>query len=92
MPPAMPTSGASDELFDPGRVPRFDIEITPAAVAELEAAIARRDYKHFVRARFRYGNEVLEDIGLRIKGESSRTRFDEKPALKLKFDEFVERA
>ena len=90
MPPPMPTSGASDELFDPGRVPRFDIEITPAAVAELEAAIARRDYKRFVRARFRYGTEVLEDIGLRIKGESSRTRFDEKPALKLKFDEFVQ--
>lgn len=88
--PPMPTSGASDELFDPGRVPRFDIEITPAAVAELESAIARRDYKRFVRARFRYGTEVLEDIGLRIKGESSRTRFDEKPALKLKFDEFVQ--
>jgi CotH kinase protein len=89
MPPAMPTSDASDELFDPGRVPRFDIEITPAAVAELEAAIARGDHKHFVRARFRHGTEVLEDVGLRIKGESSRTRFDEKPALKLKFDEFV---
>ena len=90
MPPPMPASGASDELFDPGRVPRFDIEITPAAVAELEAANARRDYKHYVRARFRYGTEVLEDIGLRIKGETSRTRFDEKPALKLKFDEFVQ--
>jgi hypothetical protein len=90
MPPVMPASGASDELFDPGRVPRFDIEISPAAVAELEAANARRDYKHYVRARFRYGTEVLEDIGLRIKGETSRTRFDQKPALKLKFDEFVQ--
>ena len=88
-PPAMPAGDPSDELFDPARVPRFDIEITPAAVAELEAAGARRDYKRFVRARLRYGAEVLDDIGLRIKGESSRTRFDQKPALKLKFDEFV---
>jgi hypothetical protein len=87
--PTPPAASASDELFDPARVPRFDLELTPAAIAELQAAEARGDHKLYVRARFRYGSEVLDDVGLRIKGETSRTAFDEKPALKLKFDEFV---
>jgi spore coat protein CotH len=79
----------SDELFDPARLPRFDLEVSPAAIAEIDAAERAGDTKHYVRARFRYGAEALPDVGLRIKGETTRTAFHEKPALKIKFDEFV---
>jgi hypothetical protein len=87
-PPAV-VPGASDELFAADRLPRFDLEITPEAIAELIAAEAGDDPRHYVRARFRYGGEVLENVGLRIKGEGTRAPFTEKPALKIKFDKFV---
>ncbi len=88
-PTPSPAAGASDEIFDPGRVPRFDIEIEQAAIDELLAAELAEDHNHYVRARFRYGGETLNDVGLRIKGETTRQPFDQKPPFKIKFDEFV---
>jgi spore coat protein CotH len=34
-------------------------------------------------------NEIVTNVGLRIKGEGSFTPFGQKPALKVKFDQFV---
>jgi hypothetical protein len=88
--PAEPPAPAEgDELFAPDRLPRFDLEVSPEAIAELNAAEEAGDRKHYVRARFRYGDQSLEDVGIRLKGEASRTAFDQKPALKIKFDTFV---
>jgi hypothetical protein len=84
-----PAADPSDVIFDPARVPRFDIEIEPAAIAELAANETAGNLKKYVRARLRYEKEGPLEVGLRIKGESNRTTFDQKPALKIKFDELV---
>jgi hypothetical protein len=90
-PPDAPPPAAADneEIFDPARLPRFDIEIDQAQIAQLMAYEAAEDHNSYVRARFRYGTEVLNDVGLRIKGETTRQPFDQKPPFKIKFDEFV---
>jgi spore coat protein CotH len=82
-PPVAPD--ASAEIYDPERVPRFDIELPPDSVAALTA-----DPDTYVRATFRYENETITDIGVRIKGEGSLRPLTAKAALKLKFDEFVD--
>ncbi|HEY8944749.1 MAG TPA: CotH kinase family protein, partial [Polyangiaceae bacterium] len=76
---------ASAEIYDPERVPRFDIELPPDSVAALT-----EDPDTYVRATFRYENETIADIGVRIKGEASLRPLTAKAALKLKFDEFVD--
>ena len=73
MPP--PPPGDSDELFDASRIPRFDVEVSAAAIAEINAAELAGDTKRYARARFRYGSETLEDVGIRINGEATRTAF-----------------
>jgi spore coat protein CotH len=81
----------SAELFDEERLPRFDIELPPESVAALDALTSNIDPKgnDYVHATLRYGDEVVMDVGLRIKGESSFRKLDKKSAFKIKFDEFV---
>lgn len=74
----------SGELYDPERVPRFELELSKEAMAALDAAP-----EEYVHGTLRYGNEVVPDIGVRIKGESSLRTLAQKAAFKLKFDEFV---
>jgi hypothetical protein len=74
----------SDELFDPDRLPRFDLELPDATIDALNA-----DPDTYARGTLRYGNETLTDIGVRIKGEATKRTLDQKAAFKLKFDEFV---
>lgn len=80
----MPTVDTSGELYDPDRLPRFDIDLPQASVEALGSAP-----DVYVRGSLRYGTETLADIGVRIKGEASQRTLDEKAAFKLKFDEFV---
>lgn len=74
----------SAELFDPERLPRFDIELSSAARSSLAS-----DPSTYVRATVRYGDQTLENVGMRIKGEASLRTLEQKAAFKLKFDEFV---
>lgn len=74
----------SDEIFDSRSVPRFDLELSQ----EAWDALAREPEK-YVRANLRYRGTLIRDVGLRIKGEGSRRTLAEKPAFKIKFDEFV---
>jgi hypothetical protein len=82
--PGAPGPSPSEELYDPEVVPRFDIELDDAARAAL--ALDPRSYVH---GRFKYGNEMLADVGVRLKGEASLRTLDEKPPFKIKFDEYV---
>ena len=89
-PDATPDPG-SDEIFDPLRMPRFDIDLPQASIEALNRVTGSSDPAQdvYVHAGFRYGAETLPDIGLRIKGEASFRKLDKKAPFKLKFDEFV---
>lgn len=81
----------STELYDPEQVPEFHIELSEEALATLSLVTGSDDPRqdNYVKANLRYGDEVVQDIGLRIKGEGSFQQLEAKPAWKLKFDEFV---
>jgi hypothetical protein len=82
--PAVEPLDPSAELYDDQRVARFMLEVPPTELAAL-----RRDPDTYVRATLRYQNEVVNDVGLRIKGEGSRRTLDGKAAFKIKIDAFV---
>jgi hypothetical protein len=79
-----PGPSPSDELFDPELVPHFQIELPAASLAALARAPAE-----YVSGTFRYGNESVNNVGVRIKGEATKRTLREKAAFKLKFDAFV---
>jgi spore coat protein CotH len=82
---------SSDEIFDPARLPRFDIDLPQASIDLLNKVTGPSDpaQDNYVHAGFRYNGENLPDIGLRIKGEGSFRKLDKKAPFKLKFDEYV---
>ena len=75
---------ASSALFDPDVLQRFDITLPEASIAAL--GTAPDVYTH---GSLTYGNTTLADVGVRIKGESSRRNLTQKAAFKLKLDEYV---
>ena len=77
-------SSASAELFDEGTVVRFDITLPESSVAALGSA--SDVYTH---GGLSYRDTTLGDVGVRIKGESSRRTLMQKAAFKLKLDEYV---
>ena len=82
-----PDEDPSAALFDTTRVHSFEIELDEAAETSL-----RRRPKEYVRARFRSGNEVLEDVGVRLKGFLGSYRpLDDtsKAAFSVKFNAFT---
>jgi hypothetical protein len=74
----------SAELYDPERVPRFDLELPASSIAALDETP-----DEYVRGALRYEGELVADIGVRIKGEASQRSLAEKAAFKLKLDKFV---
>ena len=74
----------SGEIYDPAKLPRFDLELPAASITALN-----KDPDTYVTGSLKYGDEVVSNIGVRIKGEGSQRTLDKKAAFKLKFDEFV---
>ncbi len=74
----------SDELFDPDQVATYALELAPASLEALSS-----DPQTYARGTLRYGDEVITDIGVRLKGEYTFRPLGEKAAFKLKFNEFV---
>ena len=81
---AAPLPDTSGEIYDPDKLPRFDLELPAASIAAL-----KQDPDTYVTGSIKYGDEVVSNIGVRIKGEGSLRTLDKKAAFKLKFDEFV---
>jgi spore coat protein CotH len=86
-----PPTDASVELYDPENLPRFDIDLPEASIDALNRVTGQDDPRQdeYVTASLTYDGETVTNIGLRIKGEGSFQPIGRKPALKLKFDEFV---
>lgn len=83
-PDAGPPPDLSAEIYDEGTLPRFDITLPPSSITALGA-----DSETYVTADLRYGDELVSNIGVRIKGEGSFRTLEEKTAFKVKLDEFV---
>ncbi|HEU5060394.1 MAG TPA: CotH kinase family protein [Kofleriaceae bacterium] len=81
---AAPPVDESAELYDLAAFPRFEIELPPESVTALE-----NDPATYAPGTFRYGDEVVENIGVRLKGEYTFRPLSQKASFKLKFDEFV---
>jgi hypothetical protein len=81
------------ELYDPTKLPRFDIELPPASVTALNLVTSAEDPRQdvYVTGSLKYGTETVTNIGIRIKGEGSFQKLDKKPPFKLKFDAFVDK-
>jgi CotH kinase protein len=93
---AISTDGAalgdpSLEIYDPERLPRFELELSPEAIETLSLVTGQDDPRQdeYVSATFHYAGETVFNVGVRIKGEGSFQQLDAKPAWKVKFDEFV---
>lgn len=79
-----PLVDLSEELYALDRLPRFDLTIAPD---QLDALAAQPEV--YARASFRYGDEEVAEVGVRLKGEYTFRPIDAKASFKLKFDEFV---
>ena len=75
---------AGDRFFSESQARVFDIQVPESALASLT-----RDNRSYVKAVVAEGEKIYRDVGLRLKGKSSFRPVHEKPALTLKFDEFV---
>jgi spore coat protein CotH len=86
-----PAVDLSVELYDPENLPRFDIDLPQASIDTLNLVTGSDDPRQddYVTATLSYEGETVANIGLRIKGEGSFQPVARKPALKLKFDEYV---
>jgi len=74
----------SERVFSWGDPPTFELELEPHAVEALEA-----DPYTYIQGAFRYDGAVFEPVGVRLKGQGSFQSIHEKPAFKVKFNEYV---
>jgi spore coat protein CotH len=89
----IPVLGASNktpvvpgaDLFVPAPLKRIEIEVKKEDVRQL-----KEDDRQYVRATFRDGTTVLENVGIHIKGSAgSRRSFNDRPAITVNFDKFT---
>jgi hypothetical protein len=81
-PPA--DEGPSAQLYAQDSLPYFDIELSSTSLAAL-----RENPRTYATGTFRYGDEVIENVGIRLRGHSSFRSIDQKAGFKIKFDAFV---
>jgi spore coat protein H len=81
---AWPCIGA--DFFESGRVPHIRIEIAKTNMDSL-----RRDARKYVPATFRDGDTAYTNVAIRLKGAAGSFRpVDDRPALTLNFDKYVD--
>ena len=78
-------AGAAEGTLWATNVPRFQIEMSPQAVASL-----RRDSRADVWATWREGTNVWRDVAVHLKGSLGSFRpIDDRPSFTASFDAFV---
>ena len=82
-PPPGPDPLTSATMYSLDRLPEFHLELDDAARAALDA-----QPKEYTHGTFRYGDTVIADVGVRLKGNFTLTTLDEKPSFKIKFNKF----
>lgn len=85
--PGAPDAAGPDpsaEIYDPDTVIELALELPGESVTALEA-----DPRTYVHGTLHYGDEVVADIGVRIKGEYNFRPLGQKAPFKLKFDAYV---
>lgn len=78
------TPDPSDELFAAENLVRLDLELSAASLERL-----RESPDEYAVGTLRYRDQTLDSIGVRLKGEASFREIDDKPAFRLKLDQFV---
>lgn len=84
--PDAPDAGVdpSEAIYDPTVVLDIRITLPPASVAALGA-----DPATYVTGDLQVGDEMVSNVGVRLKGEWNFRTLDEKASFKIKLDEFV---
>ncbi len=77
-------SDGADALFNDTTIRTLRIELPEASLLAL-----KQSSREYVRATVSEGDLVLRNVGVRLKGHSTFQTIDKKPALSLKFNEFV---
>jgi spore coat protein CotH len=80
---------ASEELFERSSASKISIELGGTNFTALKDVTQQGNPKVYVRAKVTEGESVYEDVGLRLKGNSSFRSLMDKPSITLKFDEFT---
>jgi hypothetical protein len=84
--PKAPKRDKSEEFFTSGRIPHIRIDIDATNLAALT-----KDNRKYVPCKVRDGEAVYSDVGIHLKGAAGSFRgLDDRPALTLNFDKFVE--
>ena len=82
-------AGAGDAVFTNSMVREIRISVDAPGMTDL-----RRDTREYVKATFREvlpeGENILTNVGVHLKGTGSFRPLDQKPALTVKFNKFVE--
>ncbi len=86
--PPPPAAAPSDVLYDPDKIPSFELEFEPAAIALLSSTL-EADKKTWVHARFKFGSVTFADVGVRRKGGTTYRVLPDKASLKVKFNKWV---
>jgi hypothetical protein len=66
-------------------IPTFHIELDDESYQKL-----KKEPRELVRGSFRFGDQTLKDVGIRLKGHRSMRPIDDKPSFKIRFDKYVD--
>ena len=81
---------SADDLFAKTSIHPISIEISGTNLAALKDVRQQGNPHIYVRARIQEGDQVYENVGLRLKGNGSFRSLGDRPCLTVKFDEFIE--
>jgi spore coat protein CotH len=76
----------ADEFYEPNQVQVIHLTVQDSDLEKMKSALPKRIY---VPATFRWGNQTIDNVGVRYKGNSSSNpRAQHKRSFLIRFDEF----